>query len=61
MNVIAGQEAKPLAARELEPHELDAVVGGLAVYSVPISPIWKAFLDGFYSTCGCSPGYYGTL
>ena len=50
MNVIAGQEAKPLAARELEPHELDAVVGGLAVYSVPISPIWKAFLDGFYST-----------
>jgi hypothetical protein len=43
MNVIAGQEAKPLADRELEPHELDAVVGGLAVYSVD-SPIWKAFL-----------------
>jgi hypothetical protein len=59
MNAIAEQEAKPF--EELEPLELDAVVGGITVRSFQVDPLVKAFLDGFYSTCGCSPGYYGTL
>jgi hypothetical protein len=61
MNAIAEQEAKPLADEALEPLELDAVVGGLTVKSVQVTPLVQAFLDGFYSTCGCSPKYYGTL
>ena len=56
MNAIAEQEAKPLADEELDSLELDAVVGGLTVKSVQVTPLVQAFLDGFYSTCGCSPG-----
>ena len=50
-----------MADEELDSLELDAVVGGLTVKSVQVTPLVQAFLDGFYSTCGCSPGYYGTL
>jgi hypothetical protein len=44
-------------ARELEPPELDAVVGGLVVGTYNPGPLISAFLDGFYSTCGCSRGF----
>ncbi|HEX3246629.1 MAG TPA: hypothetical protein VHX16_14575 [Chloroflexota bacterium] len=44
-------------ARELEPLELDAVVGGLVVGTYDPGPLISAFLDGFYRTCGCSPGF----
>ena len=49
------------ATRELEPNELDAVAGGFMAgctideptVSEP-DPLVQAFLNGFYSTCGCT-------
>ncbi len=43
------------AIRDLEPHELDAVGGGLVVATKPYhdDPLINAFLAGFYRTCGC--------
>jgi hypothetical protein len=43
--------------RLLTEEEMDAVVGGLVVGTYNPGPLISAFLDGFYSTCGCSRGF----